>query len=229
MKKILAGTALAVACLTPLASAKAVEVIPGVPFCTNSLALNFCGSVEVTVVDHGTYSTVQFTVYNTSSVSATQAAVFTAIGLEGVSGITGTESISNLSVMMGTTSFGGWDVDINKSLGGGVNVDILASTTAGINWGISSECSGAQNLIYTCGTNAVIISFDVTPGFVLGGGDVFVKAQNARGGGLSGECIIGTDCSSTNVPEPASIILVGTGLMALGRRASRWRRRNQTA
>jgi hypothetical protein len=228
MKKILAVTALAVACLTPLASAKAEGFSTG-PFCTSGLALNFCGSVDVSVIDHGSYSTVQFTVYNTSPTNATAAAVFTAIGLEGVSGITGAESISNLSVMMGATSFGGWGVDINKSVGGGVNVDILASTTAGINWGISSECSGAQNLIYTCGTNAVVISFDVTPDFVLGDGDVFVKAQNARGGGLSGECIIGTACSSTNVPEPASIVLVGTGLMALGRRASRWRRRNQNA
>ncbi len=227
MKKILAGTALAVACLAPLSAAKAAD------FCTTGLTLNFCGSVVITTVPSGTGTLVSIKVLNTSGgvAGGNPLAVFTAIGLTDVSSW---GTLGSLSVTSGGT--GHWELNTNEQGGGGINVDINNSTTNGVHYALSSFCSGAAtpDAVYTggsgingpCGLNYVTFSFTSSVAN-LTIGDFFIKAQGAN----SSECDFslngtGISCNTTTVPEPASIVLVGTGLMALGRRASRWRRRN---
>ena len=230
MKKILAGIAIVAACLVPMTSASASGFSTG-SFCTTGLALNFCGSVDVSVVAAGTGSDVSFKVYNTSGIAGGDAAaVFTAVGLEGISGISSSTQISGLTVQLnGTGTNYGWEVNVNEEVGGGTAIDLLSSTQPGstINWGISSSCT-ADNRIDTCGTSYVLISFHTAPAVTLASGsEVFIKAQGLNSSECRFDANGNSTCPTTTVPEPASIVLVGTGLMALGRRANRWRRRNQ--
>lgn len=142
-----------------------------------------------------------------------------------------TASISNLHVVMGTTDYSPyWQATLDKETGGGatMHIDALTSPDQGINYGISSACPSTGKRIYSggiggCagGSNTVSISFHVSNSFVLSNANVFIKA----GGNNSSECFIGSSCSTTTTPEPATIALVGTGLLALGGRVSRWRRR----
>ncbi len=236
MKKFLAGTALAVACLAPLSTAKAVTV------CGGSIQLSFCGSVVVTAVPNGTGGTdVSITVVNVSGnpiYGGDPLAVFTAIGLTDVSNI-GTLTDFKVQAADGTLYTIYWDFQDKSQIGGGskIDLDILAHTDNGVHYGLSALCSPnavTPDPIYTggfggCAVNSVTFSFTSSSGN-FSFGDVFIKAQAPTG---SIECDFaypsGTSlsCNTTTVPEPASIVLVGTGLMALGRRASRWRRRNQ--
>jgi hypothetical protein len=241
MKKLVTGMALAVACLVPLSAAKAVD------FCTSGLALNFCGSVSVSITPSGSGSLVTLTVFNYSgsSLGGDPAAVFTSIALTDVPNI---GTLSGLSVVSGGIDYvvgpagdpgPHWALTTNVQQGGGVVVAIDASTIPGstIQYGISSACSGANRIdtggIGTCGfaANSVVISFHSTTSG-LTAGDVFVKAQGIN----SSECDYNistgvgspTGCGggTTTVPEPATLTLFGTGLIALGSRVKRWRRRN---
>lgn len=225
MKKLVTGLAIAAACLAPLSAAKAQA------FCTTGLALNFCGSVVVSTAPNGSGGTlVTIQVLNTSggALGGNPLAVFTSIGLEGVNNA---GTLSNFSVSAGGVNYTShWELVKNESVGGGVNIDINSSTMPGstINFGISSACSGSVDRIYSggiggCAPNVVTISFETTTAnFAAGFNNVYIKAQ----GDNSSECLLGSGCTTT-VPEPTSIVLVGTGLMALGSRANRWRRRNQ--
>jgi len=202
-------------------------------FCTTGLALNFCGSVIVTATAaSGGGTDVVFKVLNTSGgpLGGDPLATFTAIGLDNI-GVSPTIT-GPISVTLdgsSTNYSSGWQVSINKTIGGGISVDDLARTTNGINDGISSACAPLANRIATggigsCpgGSNWVTISFHVNQNFQLANGAVvFVKAQ----GNNSSECILGTACSTTTTPEPATIALLGTGLLALGGRFARWPRR----
>jgi hypothetical protein len=233
MKKALMCAALATGLLAPIMTARADTRDWG-SFCTTGLALNFCGSVQVTTTPAvGGGTNVSFTVLNTSgSVQGGDfRAVFTAIGLDNI-GTTSSTTFTDPVVKMGSTTYDGWQIQLNKTVGGGVNIDLLSDLENGINNGISSACGPTANRITTggiggCagGSHTVSISFTTSSVFNLANADLFMKAQGAN----SGECVIGTACSNqtTTTPEPASLLLLGTGMLALGgKRLPRWRRRN---
>lgn len=226
-KHFLAGTVLAVSLGLPFASARADYRDWG-SFCTTGLSLNFCGSVQVSAVTVATGGTdVVFTVLNTSggAFGGDYRAVFTVIGLDNI-GVSNSTTFSDLTVMMNGTSYSGWQVELNTTRGGGVNIDMAADTENGINNGISSACGPIENRITTggiggCagGSHTVAISFHTSSTFALADAQLVIKAQ----GFDSSVCVIGTDCS-TVVPEPSTLALLGTGVLALCMRRSRWRR-----
>jgi hypothetical protein len=227
MKHLLAGAVLAAALGVPFASARADYRDWG-SFCTTGLSLNFCGSVQVSAVTVTTGGTdVVFTVLNMSggALGGDSRAVFTVIGLDNI-GVSNFTTFSDVTVMMNGTTYSGWQVELNKQSGGGVNVDLVTDTENGINNGISSACGPVENRIATggiggCpdGSHTVAISFHLGSTFVLSDAQLFIKAQGFN----SSVCVIGTDCSLP-VPEPSTLSLLGTGVLALGRRAWRWSR-----
>jgi hypothetical protein len=237
VKKLFAATVMAAALGVPFASARADYRDWG-SFCTTGLSLNFCGSVQVSAVTANTGGTdVVFTVLNTSggALGGDYRAVFTAIGLDNI-GINKTTPFSVVTVVMNGTSYPGWQLEINKERGGGVNVDMLSDTKNGINYGISSACGPISTRVTTggiggcsSGSHTVAISFHIGTTFALSNAQLFIKAQGFN----SSECVIGTRCAPPppppppppiSVPEPSTLGLLATGMLALGQRTSRWRR-----
>jgi PEP-CTERM motif len=235
VKKLVAVTVLGVALAVPLTSASANMRDWG-SFCTTGLALNFCGSVEVSVVTISGSTNVVITVLNASGGvnGGDSRAVFTAIGLDNI-GMSNSTPFSAVSIVMNGTNYSGWQIDANKTIGGGVNVDLLPHTDNGIQNGISSACGPANKRIATggiggCsgGSHTVAISFNIGSTFDLDDARLFIKAQGFN----SSECIIGSACAPiqppvTPVPEPATLTLFGAGVLALSGRISRWRRRRE--
>lgn len=130
----------------------------------------------------------------------------------------------------------------DKQNGGGVRVDLEAATSNGANYSLSSNCLGdgkpvqGQNDLLTCGRGndqtlwkPVKISFDVTQNITSA--DLYVKAISGVGSLECSQGYVGTarlDCAptgTTTTPEPATITLMATGLLAVFGRATIVRRR----
>jgi uncharacterized protein (TIGR03382 family) len=241
MKRLLAASIL-VGVLAPT-SAKAVTPGSTYDFCGGS-GFTFCASVTMSVAANTTGGyTVTLDVLNRSAgVGSNAPAQFVSVGLENVLP-TGERlaTPSNFKLQQGSwngTSYvfsdvcGAnptcWNMATNQTEGGGVNVDFDGNTTQGNQISIASNCLATEahwniSPINSCGrgTDAALwrpvrISFNVTQNITSA--DLYIKAI-ANG---STECQTGsvkTPCTNvpvTTTPEPATMTLVASGLLALG-------------
>lgn len=221
-------------------------------------AFNTCASVELNVVGtnvtmrvwnlsglHGTYGGTVFTSVGLFNVPTAVYAVIPSNGL--VTGMSGPTRTGD--------SPSAWRIRNNTQVGGGVQLDLVGSTPNGIDDGIASSCApagslpGGTNSLWmspTCGAGGVtdptlnggfvVFSFTVTQTWDpnASGTELLVKGQNGPNG-ASTECITGTgknnNCAPPPpqvVPEPITMTLLGTGLIALGGASLRRRRKKIT-
>ncbi len=153
-----------------------------------------------------------------------------------VSSMTGYAAGSNTSL---------WALFNNQHPNGGGNItlDFLGATGANggggpsssSNNGIVNSCSALASSdkywVSQCG-GGMAVSFDFgvssTTGWDLAQSQVYFKAQNGPSGN-SVECFTGstgdTACNPTTAPEPATLLLLGTGLSLAALPAARRRRR----
>jgi hypothetical protein len=238
VNRLVVGALIASAITVPVASARA-DVNNYGAFCTTGLVINFCGSVTVTATPAaGGGTDVVMRVLNTSggAMGGSAGAVFTAIGLENVHTDRYT-TFSNIHVFLDGSSTDyatKWQIEANKTIGGGLNVDLLPHTDNGIQYGISSACGPIAKRITTggiggCpgGSHDVIISFHTSAVFLANDARIFIKQQGTQ----SSECLLGDACSPTTntVPEPATLVLLGTGLFGIGGTLKRRRFWNRPA
>jgi hypothetical protein len=192
-----------------------------------------CAAVQISVLPG---NVARMTVWNLSGFNGTYAStVFTSIGLFNLPGSVAATS----GPLMGLD--GSWYEGTIGSPGawvsggsnaGGVKSDIQFSTDHGVHDGIANLGCGASDLpgvaLWLSGCdpttglagNGVAMQFSYS-GEWDGSADLVVQAQSGPDG-MSAQCITGDNCEV--IPEPITMILLGTGLAGLGGVALRRRR-----
>lgn len=221
MKRL--GTILAAAALVAVGSPTQAKALDFGLFCGGN-ALTTCAAVDVYV--EGGFLRVD--VLNLSGFNGTpENTVFTKIGLNDL-GITGA---SNLQVMFAgggweNASDYGWGLD-SGNFAAGFSAEIIAEGSTP-NAAIASTCAtsppgGLDVKWFTPGcedgsidyTQAVSFRFEYDGDVSFADASVLIRGQNAGTGDDTGGslvCDTATNCEPTEVPDPGTMILLGTGL-----------------
>lgn len=186
-----------------------------------------CASVNISVVDFGTYTEVTMVIGNLSGQNGTFAGtIFTDIGLWGL----GNFSYVNGSLLVNGQASSAWTLSPGGLSGTGIqpNVAGVGASPPPVQNGLAS----GQTLTFVFRiTGIATSSIDVRDWAIhgqAGPNNCSTKLVSTNGVVNTGPYDVNCNVSTTSVtPEPASMILVGSGILGMGIGAAVRRRRKK--